>query len=51
MLDEVEVEAVKYIKYSDLAEKYREQDPSLVPADMNGPVRSSSLFDGLHCSS
>jgi hypothetical protein len=43
-LDEVEVEAVKYLKYSDLEEAFLNQDPAFVPADLNTKVRCTSHF-------
>jgi hypothetical protein len=42
-LDEVEVEAVKYMKYSDLQEAFVKQDAAFVPADMNTNVRCAGI--------
>lgn len=39
LLDEAEVDAVKYIPVDDLAAAYRRQDPTLVPVDMDSDVR------------
>ena len=39
-LDEAEVDAVKWVAVDTLEGMYRAKDPSLVPADLNGPVRS-----------
>lgn len=39
ILDEAEVDAVKYVPVADLAAAYRRQDPTLVPVDMDSDVR------------
>ena len=39
ILDEAEVDAVKYMPVADLAAAYRRQDPTLVPVDMDSDVR------------
>eukprot|EP00892_Ulva_mutabilis_P002966 jgi/Ulvmu1/12670/UM094_0026.1 len=43
ILDEAEVEAVKYMPLATLAEAYRRGDPTLVPLDMDSDYRQ--LFD------
>ena len=40
VLDEAEVDAVRYIAVAELEKMYRALDASLVPADLDGPVRS-----------
>lgn len=45
-LDEAEVDAVKYIKYSELEEAFLKQDPAYIPADLTTNVRAC-----LSCSS
>jgi hypothetical protein len=41
VLDEAEVDAIRYIKATDLESAYRRSDPGFVPADMESNVRSS----------
>lgn len=43
ILDEAEVDAVKYVPVAELAAAYRRQDPTLVPVDMDSDYRQ--LFD------
>lgn len=40
VLDEAEVDAVKYMPVGDLVAAYRCNDPTLVPVDMDSGVRS-----------
>lgn len=44
VLDEAEVDAVRYIKYNELEEAFLKKDPAFVPADLNSTVRTASIL-------
>ena len=41
VLDEAEVDAVKWVGVAELEAMYHNKAPALVPADVSGPVRLS----------